>query len=232
MKRVIFTFIMVLLVVAAQAQTAIKVHSNGQLSLQCSTTSYGVQIPSNGVMSIQPNITNAYAETAKTMVFHTLAKAWVMKQGGQSMPLHPYFYVLGNGHAYAIGYYTITPGGGNSKASYPIVGATELVTGMKGYYLDSNEFEGVTPEEIENCGNVAPEALEGVLKDLEKGKTIGMDADELEIILPEAVRHDPDGNMGINYDAIVPVLVEAFKEQQARMEALEAILKENGLMEK
>ena len=37
--------------------------------------------------------------------------------------------------------------------------------------------------------------------------------------------------MGINYDAIVPVLVEAFKEQQARIEQLESILRENGLLE-
>ena len=34
----------------------------------------------------------------------------------------------------------------------------------------------------------------------------------------------------INYSAIIPVLIEAFKEQQARIDQLEAILKKNGLV--
>ena len=36
--------------------------------------------------------------------------------------------------------------------------------------------------------------------------------------------------MAINYNAIIPVLIEAFKEQQARIELLESILRENGLL--
>lgn len=58
MKRTLLTLAIVLLAVAAQAQnTAIKVHSDGQISLQSATTSYGIQIPASGVMSIEPNIT-------------------------------------------------------------------------------------------------------------------------------------------------------------------------------
>ena len=104
-----------------------------------------------------------------------------------------------------------------------------MVSLMKGYYLDTNEFEGVTPENLENSDYVAPEALEGLLRDLEKGRTVGMVGEELEEVLPEAVRHDPDGLIGINYNAVVAVLVEAFKEQQAKIEQLENILRENGL---
>ena len=71
----------------------------------------------------------------------------------------------------------------------------------------------------------------GILKDLEKDKAIGMYAEEMEEVLPEAVRHDPEGRMAINYNAVVTVLVEAFKEQQARIDQLESILRGNGLLE-
>ena len=142
------------------------------------------------------------------------------------------FYVLGNGNVYSYGQYTIgssTPGGGNKSGNYPVENASELVAAMKGYYMDSPEFDGVTQETLENSEYILPEALEGILLDLEKGKTIGMDAEELETVLPEAVRHDPEGRMGINYNAVVTVLIEAFKEQQARIEQMESILMENGL---
>ena len=97
-------------------------------------------------------------------------------------------------------------------------------------FLDSDEFEGITPEEIENSDYVDPDAVEGLLHDLEKGRTAGLVAEELEEVLPEAVRHDTSGLVGINYNAIVTVLVEAFKEQQTRIDQLESILRENGLL--
>lgn len=59
-----------------------------------------------------------------------------------------------------------------------------------------------------------------------------MDAEQIELVLPEAVRHTADGKVGINYNALVAVLIEAFKEQQARISELEAILEANGLTRK
>jgi hypothetical protein len=96
--------------------------------------------------------------------------------------------------------------------------------------MKSNEFEGITPDEIENSEEVSPEALAGILNDIERSKTIGLDVEALEEVLPEAVRHAPDGKVGINYNAVVTVLVEAFKEQQAKIEQLESVLRENGLL--
>lgn len=231
MKKPFITMALVLFAMAAQAQTSFKIHNSGQLSLQSSTTSYGIQIPTNGVMSIEPNITSAYGIVAQTKARHRLAMAWAINQA--FTPVYPVahtVYVLGNGTVFAYtGYFTYSSPGFGSKNHYPIEGASRLVSSMKGYYLDSNEFEGVTMEDLEDNPNIAPEALEGILKDIENGKTVGMHADELEAILPEAVRHDPDGGVGINYDAIIPVLVEAFKEQQARIDQLEAIIRENNL---
>jgi len=231
MKKSLLTLAIVLLAVAAQAQTAFKVHSSGQISLQSATTSYGVQIPSNGVVSFEPNITTAFNVTSQTKARSGLVKAWAVKPLGYDfMNISHSFYVLGNGDVFAYGdYLTIYPP--RSKGGLPIEGASELVSLMKGYYLDTNEFDGISPEDIIDNENVKPEAVEGLLHDMELSRTAGFLAEEMEEIMPEAVRHDAEGMVGINYNAVVTVLVEAFKEQQARIEQLESILRENGLME-
>ena len=231
MKKSLITIAIVLLIVVAQAQTAFKVHSDGQISLQSATTSYGIQIPSSGVVSFEPNITAAYSIMNITKARAPLTRAWTLDNLNAVTVVDYQFFVLGNGSVYSFGgYYNYTSPFIYSKSSQPIEHATELISNMKGYYMDSHEFEGVTPEDFEDNPNVQPEAIEGLLKDLEKNKVIGMYAEELEEVLPEAVRHTPEGNMAINYNAIVPVLIEAFKEQQARIEQLESILSENGLL--
>lgn len=233
MKKSIITLALVLLAVAAQAQTAFKIHNTGQISLQSSTTSYGIQIPSNGVVSFEPNITTAYHITSQTKARSAQVKAWVVAPyGNYGLPVSHTFYVLGNGNVYSYGsYLTINVPRSKGKSSHPIEEASGLVSLMKGYYLDTNEFEGISPEDITENENVKPEAVEGLLHDMELSRTAGFLAEEMEEVLPEAVRHDPDGMAGINYNAVVAVLVEAFKEQQARIEQLESILREHGLME-
>lgn len=115
------------------------------------------------------------------------------------------------------------------KRSHLIENASTILSNLNGYYYDNHDFEGFEPDFIDNP-NIAPEAVEGMLKDLAIDKSLGLSAEDLEVVLPEAIRHDPEGMVYINYSAVIPVLVEAFKEQQARIEQLEAILKDNGLM--
>ena len=235
MKKSLITIAIVLLAVAAQAQnTAIKVHSDGRISLQSATTSGGIQIPTSGIATFQPNLTAAYQTSAFARVPLLLNKSWEVRlSGNMALPGASSFYVLGNGNVYAYGnYLTYSPYDTGSKDAQPIEGASDMVTMMKGYYYENKEFEGVAPEDFDGNENILPEALDGLLKDLEKERVVGMNASEMEEILPEAVRHCPDGNMAINYNAVVAVLVEAFKEQQARISELEAILQENGLMRK
>lgn len=240
MKKALLTLAIALLAMVTQAQTAFKIHNTGQLSFQSATTSYGIQIPANGVMSIEPNITSAYQTTAQTKAFHPLSMSWMLNMipsDPNLLPSGTVFYVYGNGNAHAYNYYVLSSsshggggGGIRTKNMSPIVGASDLTMGLKGYYIDSQEFAGITPEELRECEEIVPEALDGILNDLERSKTIGLDAEVLEEVLPEAVRHDPDGNIGINYNAVVTLLVEAFKEQQARIEQLESILRENQLL--
>jgi flagellar biosynthesis chaperone FliJ len=45
-------------------------------------------------------------------------------------------------------------------------------------------------------------------------KQIGLIAQEVEKVLPEAVSENEKGTKFLNYDGIIPVLTEAIKEQQ------------------
>lgn len=51
---------------------------------------------------------------------------------------------------------------------------------------------------------------------------VGVIAQDLEAVLPEAVNTDKDGYKSVNYRSLIPLLVEAIKEQQALIERLTA----------
>ena len=53
------------------------------------------------------------------------------------------------------------------------------------------------------------------------GQRVGVIADEVEKVLPEAVTMNEDGNKMISYDSLIPLLIEAVKEQQKAIESLQ-----------
>lgn len=221
MKKPIITIVLLFVFVLSYGQ--IKMHPSGQVSIQATNTTDGVQIAPSGKTSFKPDLTSSYEILNQTIAQTQLVKVWDVKFVGNPMTFpDDYFYVTGYGNAYASGHYTISYSGGvgETKSIYPIENASKLLSNLNGYYYDNKEFEGFTPDFIDNP-NIQPEAIEGLMKDLEINKAVGLSSDDLEAVLPEAVRHDPDGRVYINYSAIVPVLVEAFKEQQQTIEALQ-----------
>jgi hypothetical protein len=58
-------------------------------------------------------------------------------------------------------------------------------------------------------------------KNFDPGRHYGVIAQETQKVLPEVVREGPDGEQAVAYTQIVPVLIEAIKAQQARIEDLE-----------
>lgn len=218
MKKTIITIVLLLVFVLSYGQ--IKMHPSGQVSIQATNTTDGVQITPSGQTNFKPNLTASF-----DILNHTIAKAQLVKIWNvtlEGVTHNTKFYVTGLGNAYAHGHYTIAYNGlgGETKGSYPIENPSKLLSKLNGYYYDNNEFEGFKPDFIGNK-NIVPEAIDGLMKDLEINKALGLSSDDLEEVLPEAVRHDPDGRVYINYSAIVPVLVEAFKEQQQAIEALQ-----------
>lgn len=78
-------------------------------------------------------------------------------------------------------------------------------------------------EHVETIGGVAiVSRLRGVSFNWKgSGKPgVGVIAQEVEAVLPAAVRIAPDGTKSVDYDALIAPLIEAVKEQQAEIEAL------------
>ena len=77
-------------------------------------------------------------------------------------------------------------------------------------------------------------SLEGVEFDfIEGAKTgylgvhqIGLIAQDVKKVIPEVVGKNTDGNLGLSYQHLVPLLIEAIKEQQKEIEELKKIIKE------
>lgn len=226
MKKLTIIFLLTMFIgLLAQAQTPppFKIHSNGRVSFQSSSTSGGVQIDTEGRISFEPNISSGSTPLTQTKVLSNTVRTWTVRFSGEPMQLPEFrFYVTGGGDAYARNHYTISSGGGHepSKGQYPIENATGLVSSLNGYYYDINDFDGFEPDFVDNP-NITPEAVEGMMEDLKIDKALGLSIDDLEEVLPEAVRHDPEGMVYINYSAVIPVLVEAFKEQQHTIESLQ-----------
>jgi len=54
-----------------------------------------------------------------------------------------------------------------------------------------------------------------------KKEKIGLSAQELQQFYPELVKEDESGYLSVNYTGLVPVLIEAIKEQQMQIEAMQ-----------
>jgi hypothetical protein len=61
-----------------------------------------------------------------------------------------------------------------------------------------------------------------------EGRQIGFIAQEIEKVLPELVITNADGYKSVQYQNLVPVLVEAIKQQQAQIEQLRRVKTENA----
>lgn len=209
-----------LLIPSVNAQ--FKVHNNGHISLQSTTTNNGVQIDTSGRTSIEPNISSSYCRTGKTMVHTNYAKAWIVRHANPAVANDDAFYVLGQGDIYGGSLYSIPAnGGGNhNKGIQTIYNAAEILLGLNGYYFENHEFDDFVPD-FEGNPEVDPGAIPGLMKDIGLEKIAALDAEELELVFPEAIRHNPQGRVGINYSALIPVLIEAFKEQQQTIELLQ-----------
>jgi hypothetical protein len=90
----------------------------------------------------------------------------------------------------------------------PIENALCKVVGITGNTFDWKEL---TKEETQTIhGNT--------------GKDVGVIAQEIEAILPEAVTTRDSGYKAVNYEKIVPLLIEAIKDQQKQIDELKSRL--------
>jgi hypothetical protein len=64
-------------------------------------------------------------------------------------------------------------------------------------------------------------------RSFDEGNQVGFIAQDLQQILPELVKQDGDGYLAVNYQGVIPVLVEAVKELSAQVEVLKTIVNKN-----
>ena len=55
-------------------------------------------------------------------------------------------------------------------------------------------------------------------------RKLGFIAQEVEKIIPELVKTDSEGMKSVDYISVIPVLVEALKNQQKQIDELKALL--------
>ena len=116
------------------------------------------------------------------------------------------------------------------------IGNGGLPSGTAGSLVVDNDVIAFYTSDERLKDNVAPIAsglnkishLTGVQFDWNKdsyahlqGHDVGVIAQNIEAVLPEAVSTRPDGYKAVRYDKIVPVLIEGMKEQQIQIQNLQ-----------
>jgi predicted RNase H-like nuclease (RuvC/YqgF family) len=98
------------------------------------------------------------------------------------------------------------------------------------FAMNYNPYENLNQENAE-IDKTKSEIIQLHSENLQKEKDkkerrIGFLAQEVEKVLPEAVMKDNKGIYSIEYDAMIPLLVEALKEQQKMIQKLEFRIQE------
>jgi len=91
-------------------------------------------------------------------------------------------------------------------------------------YVSPRESEGVPAPNSENDDAKMKEAERMAQKKAEQ-KHFGLSIEELQKIYPELVRTGQDGNHGINYVELIPVLVQSIQELKQELDELRGVSK-------
>ena len=209
MKRTLLSLFIVLLAVAAQAQ--IKMHSDSHVSIGTLSSSWdiGTQLyPSGRVFFNTCDTTRWHWVTVATPGCQT-GKCWIVTSPGDKYKHN--FFVTGYGYMYHRGRYTAADAN-NQIDPTEILGAGAVLDSITGVWYTPIDDEGGGAKGGEN-------------------RRVGISAQELKRVLPEAVTADENGLLYVDYDALTVFLIETVKEQRRQIEAMRKVLVENNLME-
>ncbi len=171
-----------------------------------------------------------YGDAVKSVVYRPLSVTFAGWNNNDKT-----FWVLGDGSIYSCGAY-ITSDFSTKENIAEITNPLDRVLKLRGITFDS-KFSGkediVVAENQKNSDNFNLETTEAILDDnavspaiakqinAEKNrKRIGVIAQEVEAVVPEAVRTTHTGMKAVAYSELVGLLIEAIKEQQTQIEEL------------
>ena len=119
-------------------------------------------------------------------------------------------------------------------------GAGVLVTGpldvtgdITAFYASDKRLkDNITPipNSLEKVNALSGNTYTWNEKSEKEGLDIGVIAQEVQEVLPEAVRERDNGYLAVDYHKITPLLIESIKELTHKVETLENIARERGLL--
>lgn len=149
-----------------------------------------------------------------------------ISSGGDDMT----FYVKGDGSVYSKGS-LLTASDESYKDNVSLINnGLNTIKQMKGVAyrikeqvdksIIANTFQNDTSLNALSAQSTVPIEIVNKIKAEEKRKKAGFIAQDLEVVFPEAVYTLPNGKKAIAYSEIIPLLVEAIKEQQNQIDEL------------
>lgn len=202
---------MAIVLLAIMTQAQIKVHNDGHVSIGTLQDGWDkcTQLYPSG---------RAHFNTQDTIPWHWVivatpgalkGKCWIVTAPNDKYDHR--FFVTGEGYVYHEGHY--------KKADALSMESAGAIYNA-GAVLDSITGSWYTPIPGEE-GGVRAEIY----------RRVGVTAQDVEKVLPEAVTADEKGLLYVDYDALTVFLIEAVKEQRHEIELMRKTLEEHGLLE-
>lgn len=185
----------------------LRVHSSGKVTI-------GTVVPSNDRLLIQggldralhvsTNLPNDWWQSITATVNRRYTVSYVVRWNNADQ-----FFVRGDGAVF-----------GRSAWWYSDKNLKEGIQAIKSPIQQLSKINGVSfyykKEELcDDCG-----AVYG--GDTLRTKQYGVIAQEVEAVFPEMVATDTNGRKAVSYQQLIPVLIEALKDQQTVIESLQA----------
>jgi len=233
-KTITRLFIALCFFLWSNAEAQIKVNNDNSVNIGSLNGYFGVTIDSDGTAHFRTQDNSNYGWANYSLANNYNQKHWIVENLYNSDPscLRKHmFYVMGNGCVVSTNQYTLSYSNNclftNNRGNIDGNEALSTIINLDGYYYENEQT--MSAEEIENCVFVDDEAVGGMIADLEKS-TVGLSAENMLKVFPDAIRTDPQARLCIDYNAVVTMLVEAVKQQQIEIESLRTTLQKNGLL--
>lgn len=125
-----------------------------------------------------------------------------------------------NGNVSATGYITAPSDKNLKKNIVPLSGSLKKVLDMQGVNYEWKSEEELTSSGYAKSGSGKESIPQSY--NFPKGTQLGVIAQDVEKVVPELVQTGPDGLKSVDYIKMVPLLIEAIKEQQKQIDELKA----------
>ncbi|MBP5643654.1 MAG: tail fiber domain-containing protein [Bacteroidales bacterium] len=207
MKRIKTFFTFSLLLAALYGNAQIKIHDDNHISIGSLTKNYGVQVKPSGCTCFESRLNIDWTWITIAYTANSTAKCWIVSDYGTQNP-HK-FYVTGGGNVFMNGSVRQSDASLQSETQ-PISGASDIIDQINGVW-----YFPIVGEKSQT-----------------ETRKIGVIAQEVEKILPEAVATDENELKYVDFEALTVLLIETVKEQRQEIQELRRVLEENDLIKK